>query len=430
MPATIAEKIIAAHAGVESVAAGQIVVALVDLAIAQDGTGPLAIQQLRDLGRLQLKVPAAVFFIDHAAPSPRAELSGAHQAIRCFCDETGATLSDIEMGICHQRVAESYAKPGDVVIGADSHTCTAGALGAFATGMGSTDVAIGMATGQTWLRVPETFRIEVGGRFPDGVMAKDLILMIIGRLGADGATYKALEFGGPAIEALPMHERLTLANMAVEAGAKTGLVGSDETTRSYLAAQGREGDWRAIAPDPGAVYERSLSYLADELVPVVAAPHTVDNVHPASALAGTRVDQVLIGTCTNGRLEDLRAAARVLRGRHRAPHTRLIVTPASQAVWRAAADEGLLQAFADAGAVVTNPGCGACVGVHEGILADGEVCVSTANRNFKGRMGNPQAFIYLASPLTAAAAAVAGEIIDPRELVESGEVPPKGEQHG
>jgi 3-isopropylmalate/(R)-2-methylmalate dehydratase large subunit len=316
------------------------------------------------------------------------------------------------------------------VIGADSHTCTAGALGAFATGMGSTDVAIGMATGQTWLRVPETFRIEVGGRFAEGVMAKDLILTIIGRLGADGATYKALEFGGPAIEALPMHERLTLANMAVEAGAKTGLVGSDETTRSYLAAQGREGDWRPIAPDPGAVYERSLSYLADELVPVVAAPHTVDNVHPASALAGTRVDQVLIGTCTNGRLEDLRAAARVLRGRHRAPRTRLIVTPASQAVWRAAADEGLLQAFVGAGAVVTNPGCGACVGVHEGILADGEVCVSTANRNFKGRMGNPQAHIYLASPLTAAAAAVAGEIVDPRELAATGELPPKGEQHG
>ncbi len=430
MPATIAEKIIAAHAGVESVAAGQIVVALVDLAVAQDGTGPLAIQQLRDLGRLQLKVPAAVFFIDHAAPSPRAELSAAHQTIRSFCDETGATLSDIEMGVCHQRVAESYAKPGDVVIGADSHTCTAGALGAFATGMGSTDVAIGMATGQTWLRVPETFRIEVGGRFPEGVMAKDLILTIIGRLGADGATYKALEFGGPAIEALPMHERLTLTNMAVEAGAKTGLVGSDETTRSYLAAQGREGDWRPIAPDPGAVYERSLSYLADELVPVVAAPHTVDNVHPASTLAGTKVDQVLIGTCTNGRLEDLRAAARVLRGRRRAPRTRLIVTPASQAVWRAAADEGLLQAFVDAGAVVTNPGCGACVGVHEGILADGEVCVSTANRNFKGRMGNPQAHIYLASPLTAAAAAVAGEIVDPRELAATGELPPKGEQHG
>jgi 3-isopropylmalate/(R)-2-methylmalate dehydratase large subunit len=430
MAATLAEKLIAAHAGLESVTPGQIVVALVDVAIAQDGTGPLAIQQLRDLGRVHVKVPKAVFFIDHAAPSPRVELSNAHQLVRRFCEETGATLSDVEMGVCHQRVAESFAKPGDLVIGADSHTCTAGALGAFATGMGSTDVAIGMATGQTWLRVPETLRVEVGGRFADGVTAKDLILAVIGRLGADGATYKALEFGGPAVEALPMHERLTLANMAVEAGAKTGLVASDEITRAFLTAHDRPDDYRAIAPDEGAVYERSLSYLADELVPMVAAPHTVDNVTSAAALAGTRVDQVLIGTCTNGRLDDLRAAARLLRGRRRAPHTRLIVTPASQAVWRAAADEGLLQAFAAAGAVVTNPGCGACVGVHEGILADGEVCLSTANRNFKGRMGNPLGAIYLGSPFTAAAAAVAGEIVDPRELLGSGGPATEGEQHG
>jgi len=430
VPATIAEKIIAAHAGLDAVVPGQIVVALVDVAIAQDGTGPLAIQQIRELGKARVRVPTAVFFIDHAAPAPRAELANAQQIVRCFCAETGATLSDVEMGVCHQRVAESYARPGDLVIGADSHTCTAGALGAFATGMGSTDVAVGMATGQTWLRVPATFRVEVGGRWPDGVSAKDLILTLIGRLGADGATYRALEFGGPAIEALPMHERLTLTNMAVEAGAKTGLVAGDETTRAYLADQGRADDFRPVAPDPGAVYERSLSFIADELAPMVAAPHTVDNVHPAAELAGTRVDQVLIGTCTNGRLDDLRAAARLLRGRRRAPGTRLIVTPASQAVWRAAADEGLLQAFAAAGAVVTNPGCGACVGVHEGILADGETCVSTANRNFKGRMGNPQGAIYLASPLTAAAAAVAGEIVDPRELLGTGRPENEGEHHG
>ncbi len=427
MPATIAEKVIAAHTALDSVQAGQIVVAMVDLAIAQDGTGPLAIQQLRELGRVRVTVPRAVFFIDHAAPAPRVELANAHEIVRCFCAETGATLSDVEMGVCHQRVAESYARPGDLVIGADSHTCTAGALGAFATGMGSTDVAIGMATGQTWLRVPETFRVEVGGRFADGVSAKDLVLTLIGRLGADGATYKALEFGGPAIDALPMHERLTLSNMAVEAGAKAGLVASDGVTRSFLADRGRAADWRAVEPDADAVYERSLSFIADEIVPVLAAPHTVDNVHPASELAGTRVDQVLIGTCTNGRLDDLRAAARLLRGRRRAARTRLIVTPASQAVWRAAVDEGLLQAFADAGAVVTNPGCGACVGVHQGILADGEVCVSTANRNFKGRMGNPQGAIYLASPLTAAAAAVAGEIVDPRELLAAGA--PAGGEH-
>jgi len=415
---TLAEKIIGAHVpdAADGVRPGQIVVAAVDLAIAQDGTGPLAIQQIRELGGGRLGVPRAVFFIDHAAPAPRAELADAQATIREFCKECGATLSDVEMGVCHQRVAESYARPGDVVIGADSHTCTAGALGAFGTGMGSTDVAVGMASGSTWLRVPETFRIEVRGELPPAVMAKDLMLTLIGEIGADGATYKALEFGGPCVDALPVHERLTLANMAVEAGAKAGLVASDERTRDYLVAQGRESDWRPLAPDDDATYERTLRYDAARLVPMVAAPHTVDNVLPVSEAAGMRVQQVLIGTCTNGRLEDLRAAAGILRGRRRASHTRLIVTPASQAVYKAALAEGLLEVFIDAGAVVTNPGCGACVGVHAGVLADAEVCVSTANRNFKGRMGNPTAAIYLASPVTAAAAAVAGEIVDPREL--------------
>ena len=415
---TLAEKIIGAHVpdAADGVRPGQIVVAAVDLAIAQDGTGPLAIQQIRELGGGKLGVPRAVFFIDHAAPAPRAELAGAQVTIREFCQECGATLSDIEMGVCHQRVAESYARPGDVVIGADSHTCTAGALGAFGTGMGSTDVAVGMASGSTWLRVPETFRVELHGELPPAVMAKDFMLTLIGEIGADGATYKALEFGGPCVDALPVHERLTLANMAVEAGAKAGLVASDEHTREYLARQGRESDWRPLAADTGAAYERTLRYDAARLVPMVAAPHTVDNSLPAAEAAGVKVQQVLIGTCTNGRLEDLRAAAGVVRGRRRAPHTRLIVTPASQAVYKAALAEGLLDVFIDAGAVVTNPGCGACVGVHAGVLADGEVCVSTANRNFKGRMGNPNAAIYLASPVTAAAAAVAGEIVDPRTL--------------
>ena len=417
MPQTLAEKLISAHAG-QPVNAGQIVVADVDVAIAQDGTGPLAIQQLRDLGRVQVKAPTC-----RVLHRPRGAVAAGRS---CRTRTTSSAASaprparrcrDVEMGVCHQRVAESFAKPGDLVIGADSHTCTAGALGAFATGMGSTDVAVGMATGKTWLRVPETFRIEVSGTLPAGVTAKDLILTLIGRLGADGATYKALEFGGSAVAALPMHERLTLSNMAVEAGAKAGLVASDATTKAYLSALGREADWRPLAPDDGATYERVVALDAGELAPVVAAPHTVDNVHPVTELAGTRLDQVLIGTCTNGRLEDLRAAAGLLRGRRRAPGTRLVVTPASQSVWKAAADEGVLQALADAGAVVTNPGCGACVGVHEGILADGEVCLSTANRNFKGRMGNPTASIYLASPLTAAASAIAGAIADPRELL-------------
>jgi 3-isopropylmalate/(R)-2-methylmalate dehydratase large subunit len=413
----LAEKILAAHAGLDVVAPGQIVVAAVDVAIAQDGTGPLAIQQIEELGAGSVKAPTCVFFIDHAAPAPRSELANAQKTIRAFCASSGATLSDIEMGVCHQRVAESYARPGDLVIGADSHTCMAGALGAFATGMGSTDVAVGMISGQTWLRVPETFRIEVGGGLRDGVEAKDLMLTLIGSLGADGATYKALEFGGPGIDALPMPGRLTLSNMAVEAGAKAGLMPSDATTREFLVEQGRADAWRPLAPDPGATYERVVTIDAVVVVPTVACPHTVDNTAPAVDLKGTKVDQVLIGTCTNGRLADLRAAARLLRGRHRASGTRLIVTPASRAVARAAAAEGLFEVFWEAGAVVTNPGCGACVGIHEGILADGEVCLSTANRNFRGRMGNPEASIYLGSPTTAAATAVTGEITDPRELL-------------
>jgi len=414
---TLAEKILAAHAGLDAVAPGQIVVAAVDIAIAQDGTGPLAIQQIEELGAKTVKAPTCVFFIDHAAPAPRSELANAQKTIRAFCASSGATLSDVEMGVCHQRIAESFAKPGDLVIGADSHTCMAGALGAFATGMGSTDVAVGMVSGQTWLRVPESFRIEVTGGLRDGVEAKDLMLTLIGSLGADGATYKALEFSGPGIDALPMPGRLTLSNMAVEAGAKAGLMPSDETTREFLAEQGRADAWRPLAPDAGATYERVVTIAAAAIVPTVARPHAVDNTAPAADLKGTKVDQVLIGTCTNGRLADLRAAARLLRGRRRAPGTRLIVTPASRAVARDAASEGLLEVFWQAGAVVTNPGCGACVGIHEGILADGETCLSTANRNFHGRMGNPEASIYLGSPATAAATAVTGEITDPRDLL-------------
>lgn len=296
---TLAAKILAAHAGLDAVVPGQIVVVAVDVAIAQDGTGPLAIQQIEELGAATVKAPTCVFFIDHAAPAPRSELANAQKTIRAFCASSGATLSDVEMGVCHQRVAESYARPGDLVIGADSHTCMAGALGAFATGMGSTDVAVGMASGQTWLRVPETFRIEVAGELRDGVEAKDLMLTLIGALGADGATYKALEFGGPGIDALPMPGRFTLSNMAVEAGAKAGLMPSDDATREFLAGQGREEAWRPLAADAGAAYERVIAFDAGAIVPMVARPHTVDNTAPAAELMGARVDQVLIGTCTN-----------------------------------------------------------------------------------------------------------------------------------
>jgi 3-isopropylmalate/(R)-2-methylmalate dehydratase large subunit len=414
---TLAEKIIGAHVG-RDVKSGEIVVTPVDVAALQDGTGPLALTQLEELGLIRAHNPEkTVLFIDHAAPSPRKELSNAHMSLRKFAAGTGAVLSEIDEGVCHQRLVESFASPGDILIGADSHSCTSGALGAFATGMGSTDVGIGIATGKTWLKVPATLRVTMSGEFPPGVYAKDLMLHLIGLIGADGATYMAIEFTGPLAQAMSMPERFTLCNMAVEAGAKTGLFAADETTRKYLEQQGRGGDYRELAADEGAQYERTVEIDAQALEPTVSAPHTVDNTMTAAAAAGTKVNQVYIGTCTNGRIEDLRIAAEVLRGRRRHPDTRLIVTPASRSVYLKAAEEGLLTVFVEAGATVTGPGCGACVGVHGGILGDGEICIATQNRNFQGRMGNAEAFIWLASPATAAASALAGEIVDPREYL-------------
>jgi 3-isopropylmalate/(R)-2-methylmalate dehydratase large subunit len=336
--------------------------------------------------------------------------------LREFSRKTGAVLSDVGDGVIHQRLVESYAKPGDVVIGADSHTCTSGALGAFATGMGSTDVAIGMAMGKTWLKVPDTFRVEVTGEFRPGVYSKDLILYLIGMLGADGATYKALEFGGPAIEKMSMESRFVLSNMAVEAGAKTGLIASDTKTKQYLRTRRRVKEWRPLFPDKGARYERVIKINASKLVPQVAFPHTVDNTRSIGEAKGVRVDQVFLGTCTNGRIEDLKIAARILRGKKRAAQTRLVVVPASRDVYMAAMQSGLLEVFVRAGAIIMGPGCGPCVGVHQGVLGDGEVCLSTANRNFRGRMGNPEGFVYLASPATAAFSAITGKISDPREV--------------
>lgn len=411
---TLAEKIISAHVR-KPVTPGEIVVTPVDVTALQDGTGPLAIQQLEELDMVRAENPGkTILFIDHAAPSPRKELSNAHISLREFAAETGAVLSEIDEGVCHQRLVESYVSPGDILIGADSHTCTAGALGAFGTGMGSTDVAIGIATGKTWLRVPETIFIEISGSFNEGVHAKDLILFLIGDIGADGATYMALEFGGAGADAMSMSERFTLSNMAVEAGGKTGLFAADATTQAFLEAQGRGDDYQELSADEGAGYAQRLAIDAGKLQPMVSAPHTVDNTRTVAEAAGERLHQVFIGTCTNGRIEDLRIAAGILRGRRRHPGTRLIVTPGSRSVYLQAAAEGLLSAFVEAGAIVTGPGCGACVGVHGGILGDGEVCLATQNRNFQGRMGNASAFIYLASPATAAASAIAGEITDPR----------------
>ncbi len=416
MGKTLAEKIIGSHAKNE-VSAGQIALVGVDVCLTQDGTGPLAIRQLQKINLEKAANPKrTVLFLDHAAPSPRKELANDHITIRKFAEKTGACLSEVGEGVCHQIIAESYLNPGDILIGADSHTCTGGALGAFATGMGSTDVAVGIALGKTWLRVPETFKVEVNGEFQPGVYPKDLILSLVGMIGADGATYKALEFCGSTIEKMSSSGRFTLSNMAVEAGAKAGLIASDETTREFLKRQRRGDKFKEIVPDKDAVYERVIEIDASELVPVVAFPHTVDNVKPIHEAKGIKIDQVFIGTCTNGRLEDFKVASQIIKRKKKHPKTRMIIVPASKAVFLDALSAGYIKTLVEFGAAIMAPGCGPCVGVHEGILGDGEACLATMNRNFKGRMGNTEGFIYLASPATAAATAIAGEIADPREF--------------
>jgi 3-isopropylmalate/(R)-2-methylmalate dehydratase large subunit len=417
MGKTLTEKILSAHAGYE-VKVGAFVVVCVDLAYAQDGTGPLTVRRIQGMGLEKLSAPErTLFFLDHASPSPRQELSNDHKFLREFCRKTGAIMSEVGKGISHNVVSEYYASPGNVIVGADSHTCTNGALCAFSTGMGSTDVGVAMATGHTWLRVPETWKVAVKGAFPRGVYSKDFMLHFIGTITADGANYKALEFVGPAMEGLSMAARFTISNMAVESGAKVGLFNSDEATRKYLEEMGRPEHFQPLTADPDAHYERILEFDVSSLEPTVSCPHFVDNAHPIKEVEPVAVEQVFIGTSTNGRLEDFRIAASILKGRTVAPGTRLLITPGSRTVLLAGLADGTFQTLAAAGGVITGPGCGACVGVHEGVLADGEVCLATQNRNFQGRMGNPNAFIYLASPATAAATAITGRITDPREFL-------------
>jgi 3-isopropylmalate/(R)-2-methylmalate dehydratase large subunit len=417
MGKTLVEKILSNKSGTDAVAGG-IAIAKVDVAFVQDGTGPLAVRQFDEAGFAKVANPAkSILFLDHAAPSPNMQLSNDHMLLRQFSKSTGVQLSEVGEGVCHQIVAESYAGPGDVVVGADSHTVTAGAFAAVATGMGSTDIAVAMALGKTWFRVPETFRIVVNGSFQKGVYPKDLILHLIGTIGADGATYKALEFCGPTIDSMSMTGRLTIANMAVEAGAKVGLFASDNTTRDYLIEQGRGDSYVPIAPDADAVYERVIEIDAGVIEPTVSKPHTVDNTALAKDLANIEIQQVFMGTCTNGRLDDFAVAAGILKGKKRNPDTRLLLAPASKKVLLEAIAAGYIQILLDAGATILTPGCAACVGVHQGILGDGEVCLSTANRNFLGRMGNPDSYIYLASPATAATSAITGRITDPREVL-------------
>jgi 3-isopropylmalate/(R)-2-methylmalate dehydratase large subunit len=416
MPKTLAEKILSEKSATDA-KAGDIVIAKVDLAFVQDTTGPLTVRQFQASGMALADPARMVLFIDHAAPSPSANLSNDHIFLRDFARQTGCVISEAGDGVCHQIVPESYARPGDIIVGADSHTVTAGGLGAFATGMGSSDVAVAMGLSKNWFRVPETFKIDVSGDFQQGVYPKDLILHLIGLIGADGATYKSLEFHGNAIKNMSMSGRFTIANRAVEAGAKVGLFESDATTQEFLESRGRGKDYQPLAADKGAVYEQVIKIKGSELEPTVAMPHTVDNTSLVSTVKGTAIQQVVIGTCTNGRLEDLAVAAGILKGKKRAKTVRLIIAPASRRVFLDAIEAGYIQTFVESGAMILPPGCGPCLGLHQGALGDGEACLSTANRNFQGRMGNPKGFIYLGSPATAAASALTGEITDPREVM-------------
>jgi 3-isopropylmalate/(R)-2-methylmalate dehydratase large subunit len=414
---TISEKILGSHSGTAA-RAGDIVVAELDFMMAQDGTAPLAIRSYEGMkGGAPAHPERVALCIDHNAPSPLRSVSELHALMRSFAGEHGLELNDVGEGVCHQVMLDkAHVVPGSLVIGADSHTCTYGAVNAFATGVGSTDMAAGMLSGALWFRVPETMKVTVSGKLPEGVSAKDIALMMVGDITADGATYMALEIGGDTITALDLDGRLTISNLAVEMGAKAGLMEADDKTLEFF--EGRTtASFESVSPDADARYAREIAYDVSGLEPQIARPHQVDNVCAVGEVAGVPVAEGLIGTCTNGRIEDLRSAAAVLGGRKVAAGVRLIVAPASREVMLEALREGLIEIFTEAGAAVMCPGCASCVGTHQGVPGDGENVISTANRNFKGRMGNPEAFIYLASPTTVAASCIEGKITDPREYL-------------
>jgi len=417
MGKTITEKILAKHAG-SDVVPGSIVLAAVDFVMGQDGTSPLVIKAFESLGGGEVfDRRKAALVIDHNSPSPVQGVSALHAGMRAFAGKHGIRLYDVGEGVCHVLIPESgVVTCGDLVLGADSHTPTYGALNAMACGMGSTDIAIALRTGRNWFKVPTVIRILFTGTLPPGVCAKDMALSMVGTLTAQGAIYRSVEIGGDALRLLSMDGRMTICNLTTEVGAKCGIMEADETTIAWLKERG-VNDPRPVAPDKDAVYERTVTIDVSRLEPQVARPHAVDNVAPVTDVAGTPIRQAFIGTCTNGRVGDFAAAAAVLKGKTVAPGVLLICAPGSRAILLECLEKGYIRTLVESGACVTNPGCGPCVGTHQGVPSDGENVISTANRNFKGRMGNQNSFIYLASPATVAASAIEGKIADPRKYL-------------
>jgi 3-isopropylmalate/(R)-2-methylmalate dehydratase large subunit len=421
MGMTITEKILAAHAGLDEVAPGEIINCRVDVALGNDITAPLAIQAFREMGAATVFDKAKVILVpDHFTPNKDIQSAEQCRMMRAFAQEHGLThyLEVGRMGIEHALLPDmGLVGPGYLVIGADSHTCTYGAVGAFATGVGSTDLAAAMATGEIWLRVPETIKfIYTGDRRP-WVGGKDLILYTIGAIGVDGALYKAMEFAGEAISALEMSGRLTMANMAIEAGGKNGIFPPDEITLEYIRGRIKNGH-TLYQSDADASYAEIKEFDVSTIEPQVACPSSPANVKGVRSLNGVAIDQAVIGSCTNGRLDDLRIAAQIIKGKTVAPYCRLIVIPATQEIYLQALREGLLEIFVQAGAAVSTPTCGPCLGGHMGVLGAGEVAIATTNRNFVGRMGHPTSQVYLANPAVAAASAIKGKIVHPEEVVD------------
>uniref|UniRef100_A0A7C4XKV5 3-isopropylmalate dehydratase large subunit n=1 Tax=candidate division WOR-3 bacterium TaxID=2052148 RepID=A0A7C4XKV5_UNCW3 len=412
--ATIVEKILAKASGKNKVIPNEIVMAKVDVAMSHENAD-VVLKSFLEIGLEKVWDPEKIVILfDHRIPAESEKTATTHKRIREFVKKQGIkNFYDLKEGICHQILPEfGHCRPGEVLVGTDSHTTTHGAFGTFATGVGATEMAGVWATGELWLKVPETLKMVIRGSFRKYVSAKDLILFIIGQLGADGADYKSIEFCGPTISEMSISSRMVLTNLSMEMGAKNAFVVPDQKTIEFVTQRTKK-NFEVILPDEDAEYLKTYEFDVSELKPQIACPHSVDNVKPVKDVAGIKVHQVLIGSCTNGRLEDLKVAAEILDGKTVHPETRLLIIPASRNVYLEALKAGYIEIFVKAGALILNPGCGPCLGAHQGLLAPGEVCLSTTNRNFKGRMGSPESFIYLASPATAAFTAIKGEITEP-----------------